>query len=58
MANSDKKNPNYNPNIIYYNDPDLEKFVNRLANNVERNAFIQETIDNIRHYLQVDRLVL
>ncbi len=58
MANSDKKNPNYNPNIIYYSDPDLEKFANRLANNVERNTFIQETIDNIRGYLQVDRVVL
>ncbi len=57
MANSDNKNSNYNPNI-YYNDPDLENFGNRLANNVERNTFIQETIDNIRHYLQVDRVVL
>ncbi|MGD1804163.1 GAF domain-containing protein [Dapis sp. BLCC M126] len=58
MANSDKKNPNYNPNSIHYIDLDLEKFANRLANNVERNTFIQETIDNIRHYLQVDRVVL
>ena len=57
MANSINKNPDYNPNISY-SDPDLKNFVNRLANNVERNTFIQETIDNIRHYLQVDRVVL
>lgn len=57
MANIDNKNPNYNPNISH-SDPDLENIVNRLANNVERNTFIQKIIDNIRHYLQVDRAVL
>ncbi|OZH54475.1 hypothetical protein AFK68_10675 [Hydrocoleum sp. CS-953] len=43
---------------MYYSDPDLEKFANRLANNVERNTFIQKNIDNIRQDLQVDRVVL
>ncbi len=57
MANSDNKNPNYNPNISH-SDPDLENIANRLANNVDRNTLIQETIDNIRRYLQADRVVL
>ncbi|MGB3512571.1 MAG: GAF domain-containing protein [Microcoleaceae cyanobacterium] len=57
MANNDNKDPNDNPDM-FHSDRDLEKLANRLANNVARNTFIQETIDDIRHYLQVDRIVL
>ena len=41
-----------------HSDPDLEKLAKRLANNVARNTFIQETLDDIRDYIQADRVVL
>lgn len=53
MANSENKDPN-----MSYSDPDLEKLANRLAKNVARNTFIQETIDDIRQYIQAERVVL
>ena len=41
-----------------HTDPELEKLTKRLAQNVARNTFIQETLDNIRGYIQAERIVL
>ncbi|NEP04741.1 MULTISPECIES: GAF domain-containing protein [Okeania] len=57
MANSNNKECNNRPNMSH-TDPDLEKLTKRLAQNVARNTFIQETLDNIRGYIRSERVVL
>ncbi|MBD1835352.1 GAF domain-containing protein [Cyanobacteria bacterium FACHB-472] len=39
-------------------DPGLRGFANRLAKTMERDALIQKTTDELRGFLQVDRVVL
>lgn len=39
-------------------DPHLRKFVDRLSKKMERDALIQKTTDELREFLQVDRVVL
>lgn len=50
-------NPSDRPNIPD-GDPGLRKFANRLAQNIERDALIQNTTDELRDFLQVDRVLL
>ncbi|MDJ0556338.1 MAG: GAF domain-containing protein, partial [Microcoleaceae cyanobacterium MO_207.B10] len=57
MANTENKNFEDDSHSSY-RDTNLEKLANRLANNVARNTFIQETIDDIREYIQAERVVL
>jgi len=39
-------------------DQGLRKFADRLAKNLERDALVQKTTDELRDFLQVDRVVL
>lgn len=39
-------------------DPHLRKFVHRLSQKIERDALVQKTTDELREFLQVDRVVL
>lgn len=39
-------------------DPHLKKFFNRLTKTIERDALIQQTTDELRAFLGVDRVVL
>lgn len=39
-------------------DPGLQRFATRLNSNVERDQLIQQELDQIRNYLEVDRVVI
>ena len=39
-------------------DPGLKQVVNHLASTLARDALVQETTDNLRNFIQVDRVVL
>ena len=57
MPNRENKDPN-DCHHNFHHDPDLEKLANRLAKNIARNTFIPETLDDIRDYLETERVVL
>ncbi|MBD2066925.1 GAF domain-containing protein [Leptolyngbya sp. FACHB-671] len=50
--------PKANPNLETYSDPGLEQVVNRLSQRLERDTLIQQTTNQLRNLLQVDRVVL
>ncbi|MFB2919972.1 MULTISPECIES: GAF domain-containing protein [Aerosakkonema] len=57
VPNNFDKNSDPNPTAPY-GDPDMRRFADRLAKTLERDALIQQTTDELREFLQVDRVVL
>lgn len=51
-------NPELNPSFNKPIERGLQKVAARLAKNLERDALVQKTADELREFLQVDRVVL
>lgn len=57
LPSNNNRNFGDRPNIPD-GDPGLRKFADRLAQSIERDTLIQQTTDDLRNFLQVDRVLL
>lgn len=51
-------NPEADPTLAVHADRQLQTLLQRLSRNLERDALVQKTVNDLRSLLQVDRVVL